>query len=193
MTRHRIEAVYTIDNTRSLDFDLSSKKLGATSIEFSSQQAFIVAHLVVNMDFTKDAKCQKKKGQIVKMLTLKRKVKCHFMKQGEYVLEGDKDQNTSLFSFSIKQVAFVFCFQNECRRKFCGKIAKTIQKKVAEVERRTREIERAVKVCKYFAFAIQVARKESTISLHVHSSPPHKSFQISNQKLEKTREIVRKL
>jgi hypothetical protein len=62
------------------------------------------------MDFTKDAKCQKKKGQIVKMLTLKRKVKCHFMKQGEYVLEGDKDQNTSLFSFSIKQVAFVFCF-----------------------------------------------------------------------------------
>jgi len=59
------------------------------------------------------------------MLTLKQKVKCHFMKQGEYISEGDKDQNTSLFSFSIKQIAF-FCFQNECKRKFCGKIVKTI-------------------------------------------------------------------
>lgn len=30
---------------------------------------------------------------------------CHFMKQGEYVLEGDKDQNASLFSFSISRMS----------------------------------------------------------------------------------------
>jgi hypothetical protein len=37
------------------------------------------------------------------MLTLKQKVKCHFMKRGEYVLEGDKDQNIPLLLFSISK------------------------------------------------------------------------------------------
>jgi hypothetical protein len=31
-----------------------------------------------------------KKIQIIKTLALKQKVKCHFMKQGDYVLEGNK-------------------------------------------------------------------------------------------------------
>jgi len=57
------------------------------------------------------------------MLTLKQKVKCHFMKQGEYISEGDKDQNTSLFSFSIKQIAF-FLFPEWVQKKVLWKNCK---------------------------------------------------------------------
>ncbi len=73
--------------------------------------------------------------------------------------------NLRLFVFVFnKQMAFGFCFQNECRKKLCGKIANTIQRQVIEVKRRARETQRTVEVCKQFAFAIQVVRKESTIS-----------------------------
>jgi hypothetical protein len=55
------------------------------------------------------------KGQIIKMLTLKCKVKCHFMKRDDYVSKGDKEQNT--FSFLFLQASYYyFCFQNECKK-----------------------------------------------------------------------------
>jgi hypothetical protein len=38
-----------------------------------------------------------KKIEIIKTLALKQKMKCHFMKQGDNVLEGDKHHNDSLF------------------------------------------------------------------------------------------------
>jgi hypothetical protein len=40
-----------------------------------------------------------KKVQIIKMLALKQNVKRHFMKQGDYVSEGIKHHNDSLFLF----------------------------------------------------------------------------------------------
>jgi hypothetical protein len=43
---------------------------------------------------------QFEKIKITKTLALKRKVKCHFMKRGDYILEGGKHQNDSLFSLS---------------------------------------------------------------------------------------------
>ncbi len=49
------------------------------------------------------------KGQIIRMLTLKCKVKCHFMKQDDYVSKGDKEQNTfSFLSSTNKLLLFLF-------------------------------------------------------------------------------------
>jgi hypothetical protein len=55
-------------------------------------------------------KCKKnqKKGQIIQTLTLKRKVKCHFMKWNDYDLEGEKEYNASLFSFSTSKLLSFF-------------------------------------------------------------------------------------
>ncbi len=44
-----------------------------------------------------------KKIQIIKMMALKQKVKCHFMKCGDNISEGGKHQNDSLFSFSTNK------------------------------------------------------------------------------------------
>ncbi len=49
-----------------------------------------------------------KKIQIIKMLALKRKVKCHFMKQGDNISEGNKQQNNSLFLFSTSKFQSFF-------------------------------------------------------------------------------------
>jgi hypothetical protein len=51
-------------------------------------------------------------------------------------------------------VAFVFYFQNECRRKSCGEIVKRIYIKVTSIEGKARETKRASKFYKHFAFAI---------------------------------------
>jgi hypothetical protein len=47
-----------------------------------------------------------KKIQIVKMLALKRKVKRHFMKQGDNTSKGSKHYNDSLFLFSTSKFQF---------------------------------------------------------------------------------------
>ncbi len=49
-----------------------------------------------------------KKIQIIKTLALKRKVKQHFMKQGDNASEGGKHYNNSLFSFSISRFQSFF-------------------------------------------------------------------------------------
>jgi hypothetical protein len=47
--------------------------------------------LLSKWTLTRDDMCQKlKKGQIIKTLTLKQKVKRYFMKWGDYILEGSK-------------------------------------------------------------------------------------------------------
>jgi hypothetical protein len=61
------------------------------------------------------------KRQTIKMLTLKRKVNRHFMERDDYVSEGSKTQNASLFSFSTNKLPF-FCFHNECRKTFHGEM-----------------------------------------------------------------------
>ncbi len=51
MIQHRTQTVYSVDNTKSSDFDLSLEKLDATSTKVLGQYAFIVAHVAVSMDF----------------------------------------------------------------------------------------------------------------------------------------------
>jgi hypothetical protein len=53
MIQHRVEEVYSVDNTRSLDLKLSSEKLSATSTKFLTQQGSTVAHVVVSMNFNR--------------------------------------------------------------------------------------------------------------------------------------------
>ncbi len=49
-----------------------------------------------------------KKIKIIKMLALKRKVKHHFMKQGDNTSEGGKHYNNSLLSFSTSMFQSFF-------------------------------------------------------------------------------------
>jgi len=53
MIQHRVNEVYSVDNTRSLDLKLSSEILSATSTKFLGQQGSIVAHVVVSMNFNR--------------------------------------------------------------------------------------------------------------------------------------------
>jgi hypothetical protein len=48
-----------------------------------------------------------KKIQIIENLALKRKMNCHFMKQGDNVSKGGKHHNDSLFSFFTSRFQFL--------------------------------------------------------------------------------------
>jgi hypothetical protein len=79
MTRHRIEEIYSVNNIRSSDLELSLEKPSATSIEFLGQHAFTIAHVATSMNFHRRRQVLKnqEKGKIIKTLTLKRKMKHH--------------------------------------------------------------------------------------------------------------------
>jgi hypothetical protein len=111
MTQHRLKEICNVDNTSSSNLEMSSELSNATSTEFTCHQLLIVTHVGVKMNFNM---CQKaEKGQIIKALALKRKMKCHFMKQGDYISEGGKCQSDSLFSFSkIKFQLFFVSIMN---------------------------------------------------------------------------------
>jgi hypothetical protein len=95
----------------------------------------------------------------------------------------------------------VFCLQNECKRKFCGEIAKIIQREITKVERREiRETKRTIEICKCFACATQVSIKRFVISFFYlfFFFPLRDLFRYPNlrkllNELEKTKEIARKL
>jgi hypothetical protein len=65
----------------------------------------------------------KKKAQIIKTLTLKWKMKQHFMKQDDYSLKGGKQHSASSFSFSINKFLSFFVsimnLQNKVLLKIC--------------------------------------------------------------------------
>jgi hypothetical protein len=91
MTQHRIEEVCSVNNIRSSDLQLSLEKPSAMSIKFLGQHAFTITHVAISMDFhRRQVLKNQEKRQIIKKLTIKRKVKHHFMKHDDYVLEGDK-------------------------------------------------------------------------------------------------------
>jgi hypothetical protein len=60
----------------------------------------------------------KKKGQIIKTLTLKWKMKRHYMKRSDGISTASKEQNDSSFSFFANKF-FSFFISNECRKKIC--------------------------------------------------------------------------
>jgi len=49
-----------------------------------------------------------KKMKIIKMLALKQKVKCHFMKKSDNISSGDNHQSHFLFSFFINKFHLLF-------------------------------------------------------------------------------------
>jgi hypothetical protein len=63
-----------------------------------------------------------KNVQIIKTLVLKQKVKCHFMKRCDYILEGDKHQNDSLFSFSTSKFQPFFISKMNDEKSFVEKL-----------------------------------------------------------------------
>jgi hypothetical protein len=69
-----------------------------------------------------------KKIQIIKMLALKQKVKCHFMKQGDNISEGSKQQSDYLFLFSISKFQ-LFLFPKWVLKKILWRYYKNSLKK----------------------------------------------------------------
>ncbi len=53
MIKHRTKTICSVDNTKSLEIKVSSKKLSAIFIELSSQHALVVAHIVINMNLNR--------------------------------------------------------------------------------------------------------------------------------------------
>jgi hypothetical protein len=58
------------------------------------------------------------------MLTLKQKVKCHFMKRNEYISEGNKEQNNSLFSLFVSKLLSFFVSRMSAEEIFVEKLQK---------------------------------------------------------------------
>jgi hypothetical protein len=131
MIQYIIEEVCSVDNTRSLDIEMSLEKPSAMSIEFLCQHVLTIAHVAINMNFNKRQQVSKKeeKRQIIKTLTLKQKVKCHFMKSCDCISEGDKQYSDFLF-FSTSRFLLVFVsrmsveesFVEKLKRQFRGKL-----------------------------------------------------------------------
>ncbi len=83
-----------------------------------------------------------KKIQIIKTLVLKQKVKHHFMKHGDIVLEGDKHQNDSLFLFSTSRFQSFFVSRMSVEEKLVEKLqrqSKVKLEKLKEEQERLRE------------------------------------------------------
>jgi hypothetical protein len=59
-----------------------------------------------------------KKIKIIKMLALKRKVKHHFMKQGDNASKGGKHYNNSLLSFSTSRFQSFFVSRMNAKKSF---------------------------------------------------------------------------
>jgi hypothetical protein len=74
--------------------------------------------------------CQnQEKGKIVKMLTLKRKMKCHFMKWDDYVLEGGKEHNTFSFLSSTSKLLSFFVSKMSVEKSFVENYKTNLERK----------------------------------------------------------------
>lgn len=70
--------------------------------------------LVLVWTLIKDDKCKKTSKKIfIRTLTVKQKVKHHFMKQNDCVLEGGKQQSVYSFSFSFSTNKFLLFFASK--------------------------------------------------------------------------------
>jgi hypothetical protein len=71
-----------------------------------------------------------KKIQIIKMLALKRKVKRHFMKQGDNTSKGSKHYNDSLFLFSTSKFELFFVSKMNVEKSFVEKLQRQSREKL---------------------------------------------------------------
>jgi len=79
--------------------------------------------LVLVWTLIRDDKCKKtSKFFFIRMLTLKQKVKHHFMKQNDYVLEGGKQQSVYSFSFSTNKFLLFFASKMSVKKHFVEKL-----------------------------------------------------------------------
>jgi hypothetical protein len=63
-----------------------------------------------------------KKGQIIKIIILKRKVKHHFLKRNDYVSKGGKQHSASSFSFSTNKFLSNFVSRKSVEESFVEKL-----------------------------------------------------------------------
>jgi hypothetical protein len=87
MIQHRTK-ICSLNNTKSLGFELSWEQPNATCTKLLGHHALIVAHIAINMNLNISWHVSKnqKKGQNIKTLTLEWKMKCHYTKRNDYVL-----------------------------------------------------------------------------------------------------------
>jgi len=127
MTQHRLKRICSVDNTRSLDSEMSSELPNASCTKFFGQQVFNVAHVDVSMNLSGKWQVSNnvKKVRVIKTLALKWKVKCHFMKWGDNASKVANITITLCFCF-LQVGSSCFLFPKWALKKSCGEIAKTM-------------------------------------------------------------------
>jgi hypothetical protein len=82
MTQRRIEEIYSVDNTRSLELEVLSKEPSALSTKLLGQRTLTIAHIAISMNSNRSQQVSKNKknGHVIKTLTLKQKAKHNYTK-----------------------------------------------------------------------------------------------------------------
>ncbi len=82
---------------------------------------------------------KKRKGQIIKTLTLKWKVKCHYMKQSDGVFLASKEHNNSLFSFSTNMFLSFSISKMSTKESFVEKLQRQFREKLQKLKEEKQE------------------------------------------------------
>jgi hypothetical protein len=127
MTQHRTKEVCSVDNTMSLDLELPLKKPSAMSIVPRST-CINCTHVVVGMNFNKRRHVSKNKKK--KTLTLRWKVKCDFIKQDDFILEGGKQHSASSFLFFTNKYLSFFVSKMIVEESFVEKLERQSKEKL---------------------------------------------------------------
>jgi hypothetical protein len=96
----------------------------------------------------------KKKGQIIKTLTLRWKVKHHYMKQDDGISTIDKEKNNSSFLFSTNKFLSFSISRMNTKENNIEKFQRQF-KEIIKIERRkAREMKRTLEFFQHFAFVV---------------------------------------
>jgi hypothetical protein len=139
MTQHRTKDICSVHNTKSSNLKLSSKQPGGTSSKLIGQHALNATHIYVNMNLNKRWQMSKKQKR-TNHLNINPKAKNEtLLHETKWLCFRRHQTIRCLFLFIwCKQVSIIFCPYNECRRNFCWKVIKIIEKEITKVEQRKR-------------------------------------------------------
>ncbi len=79
-----------------------------------------------------------KKGKIIKTLTSKRKVKCHYMKQDDRISTSEKQQNSSSFLFSLNKFLSFIVSKMSTKDSFVEKLQKQSREKSLKLKNKNK-------------------------------------------------------
>ncbi len=125
------------------------------------------------------------------MLALKRKVKRHFMKQGDNTSKGSKHYNDSLFLFSTSKFELFFVSKMNVEKSFVEKLQRQSREKLQNLKEEQERLRKQQKFANILPLQYRSLERGSIFSSLVYSSSSsQKSSLIS--KFERIFEKIRK-